>query len=152
MIKKLFAPGKDSTATSIGLLALRLFFGLTMLLHHGLDKLEHFSQMAPHWADPLGIGHKASLGLTVFSEVVAAILLAFGLLTRFAALVLAIEMAVAFVTIHKLTLGGAVPGEFAFVYFGAYLTLLFAGGGKFSMDKPLFGKGGSSKGGFSQPK
>ena len=139
-MKKLFAPGNDSALTSLGLLALRLFFGLTMLLHHGLDKLEKFNTLAAGFPDPLGVGHKVSLALTVFAEVVAAALLAAGLLTRFAALVLAFEMGVAFTQIHKMTLGGAMPGEFAFIYFGAYLTLLFAGGGKISLDKVFFGK------------
>lgn len=140
-MKKIFAPGNDSTLTSLGLLALRLFFGLTMLLHHGLDKLEKFNTLAPGFPDPLGAGHKVSLALTVFAEVVAAALLAAGLLTRFAALVLAFEMGVAFLAIHKMTLGGPIPGEFALVYFGAFLTLLFAGPGKLSLDKVFFGKG-----------
>jgi putative oxidoreductase len=146
-MKNLFAPGKDSILTSLGLLALRLFFGLTMLLHHGLDKLGKFNTLASGFPDPLGAGHKVSLVMTLFAEVVAAALLAAGLLTRFAALVLAFEMAVAFIAIHKMTLGGSVPGEFAFVYFGAFFTLLLAGGGTFSLDKLLFAK---SKSGWSK--
>jgi putative oxidoreductase len=145
MMKKLFAPGNDSALTSLGLLTLRLIFGLTMLLHHGLDKLTKFSDLASGFPDPLGVGHSASLAMTVFAEVVAAALLAVGLLTRFAALVLAFEMAVAFIAVHKMALSGPMPGEFAFIYFGAFLTLLFAGGGKFSADKLFFGKSGQSR-------
>jgi putative oxidoreductase len=141
MLKKVFAPGNESALTGLGLLALRLFFGLTMLLHHGLDKLEKFNSMAAGFPDPLGVGHEVSLTMTVFAEVVAAGLLAVGLLTRFAALVLAFEMGVAFTQIHKMTLGGQMPGEFAFIYFGAYLSLLLAGPGKLSLDKIFFGKG-----------
>jgi len=144
MIKKLFSPGNDSSPTSAGLLALRLFFGLTMLLHHGLDKLNTFNDKAPHFPDPLGVGHSTSLAMTVFAEVVAAILLAIGLWTRFAALVLAFEMGVAFIMVHKMAFSGQMPGEMAFVYFGAFLTLLLAGPGKFSMDRALFGKSGRS--------
>lgn len=147
MLKKLFAPGNDSALTSLGLLALRLCFGLTMLLHHGLDKLEKFNTLGSGFPDPLGVGHKVSLALTVFAEVVAAALLAAGLLTRFAALVLAFEMGVAFTQIHKMSLGGAMSGEYALVYFGAYLTLLFAGAGKISLDKVFFGK---SKSGWAK--
>jgi putative oxidoreductase len=142
MIKKLFAPGNDSALTSLGLLALRLFFGLTMLLHHGWDKLITFNEHSSNFPDPMGVGHATSLALTIFAEVVAAGLLAIGLLTRFAALVLAFEMAVAFILVHKMTLGGTMPGEFAFIYFGAYFTLLIAGGGKLSLDKAFFGKSG----------
>jgi len=50
-------------------------------------------------------------------------------------------MGVAFTQIHKMTLGGQMPGEFAFIYFGAYLSLLLAGPGKLSLDKIFFGKG-----------
>ena len=141
MMKKIFAPGNDSTLTSLALLVLRLFFGLTMVLHHGWDKLRTFSDTAPNFPDPMHIGHSTSLGLAVFAEVVAAVLLAIGLWTRFAALVLAFEMGVAFTMVHKMAFSGQMPGEMAFMYFGAYFTLLLAGGGKFSVDKMLFGKG-----------
>ena len=145
-MKKIFAPGNDSVLTSLGLLVLRLFFGLTMLWHHGLDKLEKFNTLSSGFPDPLGVGHKVSLALTLFAEVVAAALRAAGLLTRFAALVLAFEMGVAFTQIHKMALGGPMPGEFAFIYLGAYLTLLLAGGGKISLDKVFFGKSKSGWG------
>lgn len=141
MMKKLFAPGNDSCPTSGGLLALRLFFGLTMLLHHGWDKLMTFSDKSSTFPDPMHVGHAASLAMTVFAEVVAAALLAIGLWTRFAALVLAFEMGVAFILVHKLAMGGMMSGEMAFMYFGAYLTLLLAGGGRFSLDMTFFGKG-----------
>jgi len=42
-MKKIFAPGNDSTLTSFGLLVLRLWLGLTMFFVHGMDKVEHFS-------------------------------------------------------------------------------------------------------------
>ena len=43
--------------------------------------------------------------------------------------------------VHK-TIGS---GELAFIYLAGYVALLIAGGGKFSLDKALFGKGGSGK-------
>lgn len=141
MIKKIFAPGNDSFATSAGLLVLRLFFGLTMLILHGWDKLINFSSTAPNFPDPLHVGHSVSLGMTVFAEVVASFLLTIGLWTRFAALVLAFEMAVAFTQIHHMAFSGAMPGSLAFMHLGAYLTLILAGGGKFSLDKAFYGKG-----------
>jgi putative oxidoreductase len=141
MLKKLFAPGNVSPATSAGLLVLRAFFGFGMLFLHGLEKLKTFSTMAPNFPDPLGVGHSVSLGMTVFAEVVAAALLGLGLCTRAAAVVLAFEMATAFTMIHKMEFTGQMPGEMAFMYFGAYFTLLLAGPGRFSLDLPLFGKG-----------
>jgi putative oxidoreductase len=112
-----------------------------MLLHHGWDKLMTFSDKSSTFPDPMHVGHAASMGLTVFAEVVAAALLAVGLWTRFAALVLAFEMGVAFTLVHKLAMNGMMSGEMAFMYFGAYLTLLLAGGGRFSLDMAFFGKG-----------
>ncbi|HTV62593.1 MAG TPA: DoxX family protein [Verrucomicrobiae bacterium] len=141
-MKKIFAPGNDSTMTSLGLLALRLWLGLTMLLHHGVEKINNFSQMAPMFFDPFHIGHQASLGLVVFAEAAGALLLAMGLLTRFAALTLVIDMAVAFFMVHKSLRGG----ELAFIYLAGFVALLLAGGGKCSLDHLIFGKGsGQSK-------
>ncbi len=144
MLKKLFAPGNDSTLTSLGLLALRLWLGLAMFFNHGLDKLANFTDHAAKFPDPLGIGHAPSLALVAFAETAGAALLALGLLTRFAALTLVIDLGVAFVMVHKTALSGQGSGELAFVYLAGYVALLIAGGGKISVDKALFGRGGRS--------
>jgi putative oxidoreductase len=143
MIKKIFAPGRDSTMTSFGLLVLRLWFGLTMCVHHGLQKIIGWNYLAPTWLDPFHIGHQASFALTVFAEAVCSFLLALGLVTRFAALVLIINMVVAFTMVHKESLKA---GELAYVYLGVFVVLFLAGAGAFSLDKILFGKGGKSSG------
>ncbi|HEU6448576.1 MAG TPA: DoxX family protein [Verrucomicrobiae bacterium] len=140
-MKKIFAPGNDSLTTSIALLILRLWIGLTMMLHHGLDKIEHFNDYSGKFVNFLGIGQPASLSLTIFAEFFCSALLVLGLATRFGALVLAINMSVAFIMVHKLALSGPMPGEPAFVYLAIYVTVLVAGAGKFSLDKIIFGKG-----------
>ena len=146
-------PGNDSTLTSFGLLVLRVWLGLAMFYIHGLDKLTHFSDMAPKFADPLGIGPMPSLALVTFAETAGGLLLAIGLLTRFAALTLIIDLGVAFLMVHKMVLAGHGSGEMAFIYLAGYVALFIAGAGRFSLDKPLFGKGGkSSKSSSSQPK
>src|SRR5437016_2835472 len=142
MLKKIFAPGNDSFATSLALLTLRLWLGITMLINHGVGKLKDFSHLSGDFHDPFGIGHGASLVLAVFAEVVASVLLVMGLLTRFAALVLAVNMAVAFFVVHKRALSGGHSGELAFIYLAAYVALLLAGAGRMSMDKRLFAGGG----------
>ena len=101
--------------------------------------------MKGDFPDPLGIGHTASLALVVFAEVVASVLLAMGLLTRFAALVLCMNMGVAFFIAHKASLTGKNNGELAFIYLAAYVALFLAGAGKASMDQKLFGGGGKAK-------
>jgi len=151
MLKKIFAPGNDSALTSIALLILRLWLGLGMFFIHGLDKLENFGVYATKFPDPLGIGVKPGLALVTFAEVAGALLLALGLLTRFGALTLAIDMGVAFFMFHKMAVGMAPhSGELAFLYLAGFVTLLFAGPGKFSMDQALFGKG--SGGGWGKGK
>jgi putative oxidoreductase len=141
MMKKLFAPGNDSPLVSAGLLVLRVFFGLEMLVQHGLGKLNTFNSTAPNFPDPLHVGHSISLGLTVFAEVIAAALLAIGLFTRAAAAVLAFEMATAFVLVHQMEFTGKLPGEMAFMFFGVYFAVLIMGPGRFSLDLVFFGKG-----------
>lgn len=144
MLKKIFAPGNNSGAANLGLLMLRLWIGLSMLLNHGVEKVKNFSDTAPNFPDPLGIGHTASLALAVFAEFFVSLFVIFGLVTRWGALVLAIDMAVAFIGVHKTALSGQGSGELAFMYLMGYVTLLLAGPGSFSVDKALFGKSGSS--------
>src|SRR5205085_7119475 len=97
----------------------------------GWSKLIGFSEMSGKFPDPLGVGSPISLALAVFAEVVCALLLALGLFTRFAAAVLAINMATAFLMVHKLALSGPHSGELAFIYLAAWVTLLVAGAGRF---------------------
>lgn len=79
MFKKLFIPSKDSDLTSMALLVARLWFGLTMLFNHGLDKFAHFKDLVGTFPDPLGLGQEASLVLVILAEVLGALLLTVGL-------------------------------------------------------------------------
>lgn len=140
-MKKIFAPGKDSTFTSIGLLVLRLWIGLTMMLNHGLDKMIHFDKYSQHFLSFMGLSPAASLCLSIFAEFFSSALLVLGLLTRFGALVLTINMSVAFFIAMKGSLNG--NGELAFMYLMGYVVLLLTGPGTVSLDKMIFGKGKS---------
>ena len=79
MIKKIFAPAKNSDSANFALLVLRLWIGFEMLLVHGLDKFQNFKQVAPNFPDPFGIGHTASLALSVFAEFFVSMLIILGL-------------------------------------------------------------------------
>lgn len=140
MFKKIFAPGNDSAATNLALFMMRLWLGPTMFFNHGLDKLVHFNDKVATFPDPLGIGHPVSLALVVFAEVFGAALLTIGLLTRFAALTLVIDMFVAFLMVHQTALSGEHSGELAFIYLAGFVVLLIAGGGMISLDMVIFGK------------
>ncbi|MGH7967340.1 MAG: DoxX family protein [Limisphaerales bacterium] len=143
MFNKIFAPGANSFLANVALLVLRVWLGATILLNHGLGKLTGFGKLSGGFPDPFGIGHTASLALVVFAEFFAAGLLVFGLVSRFAALVLSVNLAVAFVYAHKGALSGSHSGELPFIYLAGFFTLLIAGGGAFSVDKALFKSGGS---------
>ena len=124
-------------STDAGLLVLRFWLGLSLLLLHGWSKLRGFSEMSGKFPDLLGVGSAVSLTMAVFGEVVFALLLVLGLLTRFASVVLAITMAVAFFVVHKGVLSGPKNGELAFVYLAGFVALLVAGAGRFSLDAKL---------------
>jgi len=123
-------------STDFGLLVLRLWFGLTMFFNHGIVKLRHYSQMSGMFPDPLHIGSQASLILAIVAEVLGAALVVLGFATRLGALLLVIELSIVFFGVHHAALAmGAHSGELAFLYLGAFLTVLFAGGGRFVICK-----------------
>ncbi len=133
------ALSRDSEAfTGIGLLVLRVFFGATMLVAHGWPKLAGFADRMNTFPDPLGVGSVASLAMTVGAEVFAAGAIVLGLFTRLSTIPLIVAMFVAAFVVH-----GEDPWqkkELAFVYLGAYLALLAAGGGRYSLDRKFFGR------------
>lgn len=121
-------------SVDFGLLLLRIWAGLTMLLNHGLGKLMGFADKMDSFPDLFGIGHTATLVLAIFGEVVCSALLTLGWFTRFAALGLSITMGVAFFMAHGAKLSGAGSGELAFIYLAAFVGIFFAGAGRFSVD------------------
>lgn len=128
------------TSVDLALLLLRVWFGLALVSLHGWGKLMTYSERAQKFADPFGLGAPASLALSIFGEVVCATLLALGLFTRFAAVACVINMFTAFYFAHGARLTGQGNGELAFMYLGAFVALLLAGGGRYSLDARLGGR------------
>jgi putative oxidoreductase len=124
---------KAETATSIGLLVLRLGVGLMMLVAHGWGKLAGFSELTTKFPDPLGLGPTVTLLLAIFAEVVCALLIVVGLGTRFAAVPLLVTMLVAAFIVHADD--PWARQEFALLYAIPFLTLIFTGGGRFALDR-----------------
>ncbi len=122
-------------SVDLGLLVLRLWLGLSLLVLHGRMKLMNFQEMSGKFADPFGIGMKASLSLAVFGEVVGSALLVLGLFARLGALSCAITMTVAFIAVHGMKLSGPGSGEMAFIYLAGFITVFIAGPGRFAMDR-----------------
>lgn len=108
----------------------RIMVGLLFFMH-GLQKL-------------FGIGGDSVplmtlVGLAGIIELVGGLMLALGFFTRWAALVCAVQMMVAYVMFHAPS--GLSPlankGELALLYFAAFLVLLGKGAGEWSIDKAL---------------
>ena len=118
-----------------GLLALRVGFGALMIFGHGWGKLAHFGDYAAKFADPLRVGVTTSLALTVFAEFFCSLAVALGLFTRLAAMPLIVTMLVAAFVINADAPWG--DKELAVLYLVPYITLLFAGPGRISLDRKL---------------
>jgi putative oxidoreductase len=126
------------SSVDCGLLLLRVWLGLAMLLIHGMDKLQNFSGTVNTFHEKMGIPTFAAAA-AVLAESVASALLVVGFATRWAALSLAVTMAVAFGYAHHFVLKQGAPGsgELPFIYLGGYLALVFAGAGRWSVDAKL---------------
>jgi putative oxidoreductase len=135
-MKRLFSSKYSDNSISLALLVLRLAMG-GLMIPHGYQKLMKFASKSSTFADPFGIGPTTSMALTIFAEFFCAVLIVLGLLTRLATIPLIITMGVAVFIAHKGKIFG--EGETAALFFFGYIALLFAGPGKFSMDR-LIGK------------
>ncbi|MBO9732209.1 MAG: DoxX family protein [Chitinophaga sp.] len=133
-MRKLFSTGYTNGAVNFSMLVLRVVFG-GMILMHGWPKLINFTAKMNSFPDPLGVGHKISLGMTVFAEVFCAVLIIMGLLTRLASIPLVICMSV---IIFMIQASKSIPEkELPILFLAAFVTLLFTGPGKFSIDGAL---------------
>jgi len=119
---------------NVGLLVLRVWLGLSMLLLHGWGKVQNHAQLTQGFPDPLGVGTALSVNLVIFAEVFCAVLLVAGLAARLALIPLIVTMWVAFYVIHGGALLGENNGEMAFVYLAGFVALFIAGPGRYSFD------------------
>jgi putative oxidoreductase len=129
--------GATKTA-DIGLLVLRVLPGLGLFLGHGWKKLTSAPGIFASFPDPIGMGPAVSAGLTIFAEVVCAVLITIGLFTRFAAVPIVILLLVAAFVIHADDPWG--KKEFALIYCVPFLTLIFTGAGRYSLDSLILRK------------
>lgn len=136
-MKKLITLSFLPSLPNIGILLLRLWFGLSLFWIHGLDKAIHMGDTIKQFGQ-MGIPSYLAV-CAILAECVGSLLLAVGLATRWAALVLATTMFVAFSQVHHYNLNpmDKMTGELAFLYLGVFATLCLTGGGRFSMDTQL---------------
>ena len=135
-MKKLLSTRYSAGAFNMAMLLLRLTAGILMM-HHGYDKLIHFSEYKDSFMNFLGIGSTASLALVVFAEFFCSLFLVIGLFTRLATIPLIINMCVILFKVNE----GNVFDKYEEVplYLVAYLVLLILGPGRVSVDN-LIGK------------
>jgi putative oxidoreductase len=129
---KIITSKYSNTAFSFATLVLRLGLGIIMLVAHGNDKLQHFSKYSGLFADPFHLGSVTSLSLAIFAEFFCSCLIILGLFTRLACIPLIIDMSVALFYAHHGDVFGV--GERAALFLTGYISLLFLGPGKVSMD------------------
>ena len=124
----------------LGLLALRLVLG-TVMIAHGYHKvfggMEHFQQMVHGLGLPPWMSY-----LSAAAEFGGGILMVAGFLTRFAALAILIDMAVAIVKVHWHNgLTGQMGYEFPLSLAAIAFSLIFTGAGPISIDWLRGGRG-----------
>jgi putative oxidoreductase len=136
MLKRLLLFKFFSAKNDCALLALRLIAGLSLFLKHGTEKLFGFSQMLAFFPGPHRIGLILLLLFATLSDSICSLLVVLGLATRWAALIMFINIFGAWAVFHHFIFFGhqADHGELIVLYLAASLTLFLAGAGKYSLD------------------
>lgn len=127
----LFITGGRTASASTALLLQRLLFG-GMLLTHGIQKIQNFTDLSLNFPDPLHVGSMISVSLAIMAEVVCSVFFIFGCLHRLVLLPMIFTLGVAFFVVHG---GNVTEGELAFVYFCEFIFLYIAGPGRYSVDE-----------------
>ena len=129
---KILSTKYSAGAFNFSMLFLRVAFGFLIIIKHGYTKLMNFSTLHTQFYNFLGLVSNTSLVLAIFAEVLCALFIVLGLFTRIAVIPLIIMMLVAI-----FGAGAAKPlieSELALLYLGAFVTLLFCGPGRISID------------------
>jgi len=132
-MKKLLSTNYSTGAFNAAILILRLGVGILMI-HHGYLKLIDFKATASFMPD-LGLGKSMSAVLIIFAEFFCSLFLILGLFTRLAAIPLIIAMSVVVFHITHADFFG--KGESATLYLTCFITLLFIGPGRISVDSMI---------------
>jgi putative oxidoreductase len=133
----------------LGLALVRLGFGVSLALAHGLPKLTNAGGFVGHLAQS-GFPAATFFGwAAILSELVGGLLLAFGLLTRPAAAFVLVTLAVAAFHVHASDPFG--KKELALAYVLVALAALVAGPGRFSLDAALASRRSAFRGSAPLP-
>jgi len=131
-MKKFLSTAYSEFLFNLGTLILRLTTGILVCLNHGIPKITHFNEWKGTFYNLAHIGTQLSLILSISAEVFASMFLILGLFSRFAALLLVIDLGVAVFIYHS-----SHPisrFEDAITFFVISLFVLLVGPGKYSVD------------------
>ncbi len=132
ILKFLFPLKPNDGMVSLFLLALRVLFGC-LLLMHGIQKINNFSELSGSFPDPIGVGSRISLILAIFGEVACSLGFIVGAFYRLALIPMIFTMGMAFFVIH-----GNDPfatRELSFIYFIIFVLMFISGPGKYALDR-----------------
>jgi len=129
---KILSTKYGAGAFNFSMLFLRVVFGLLIIIKHGYMKMMNFSTLHTQFYNFLGLGSNTSLVLAIFAEVLCALFIVLGLFTRIAVIPLIIMMLVAIFGANSAK--PLIESELALLYLGAFVTLLFCGPGRASID------------------
>lgn len=118
-------------AASIGILVIRVLVCGMLFRCHGWEKLVGYNLMVHGFHNPLHLGSHISLAYAMLADGICSVLIALGLFTRPAALIVVVNFLVIFALIH--------PGsELVWNYGAVFLGILISGPGRFSLDARFF--------------
>jgi putative oxidoreductase len=120
-----------------GRLLLRVGVALPMSLRHGWPTLASWWRGEISYPDPLGLGQNLTMLLMGSLEAIATLMIVFGVLTRSAALMLAVGFSVAVLIVHGTDDFGTK--ELPYLYMVAYWAIFLIGPGRLSFDFWFFG-------------
>lgn len=131
-MKKLLSTAYSDNAFNFAMLVQRVVTGLMLLIAHGLLKISNFSEMSGSFFDPMHIGHRNSLVLSIFAEVFCSMLLVLGLFTRLAAFVIVLDLSFAVFMYHR---GQPIKNvDLGVMYLTSVFSVLLLGPGRVSVD------------------
>lgn len=124
-------PNKD-----LGLLAFRILAAAALIKAHGLPKLLNIEEAIKHIPDPLGFGGEFSAYYAIFANIFCALLVAFGFLPRFAALVIISITLTGLILVHLHD--AADVQDTPIIYSIVFGFIAYIGAGKYSLDHRFF--------------
>lgn len=136
MFGRLLNSNLDKAPMDLAVLLLRVISG-GFIMTHGAPKVKKIMAGDFGFADPIGLGPETSLVLMAFAEAICGFLVILGLGTRWAAITLIIGLGVAAFIHHA-----ADPfsnKEKPMLFLVIFVVLLLTGGGRYSLDRRLFG-------------